>query len=391
MEIISFVGTNAIRKSGRKNLLYKISKRYRKNHFFIEVKKPFSFREKASCASARILLTAKKAKKTVPLVLFLAFCLMLSFFTVKIQSWFQSFASPVRFNDNYNDEVSALNSAMSKFAMEQSDFSFDENGNVLADDGTVITPSSIGIGERISYSTYKIQSGDTISSIAKKFSITNISTLIGINGIDNVRTIRAGQKLRIPNQDGLIHVVAKGDSLNSISAKYNVPLEKLLDVNDLSSRNINAGQEIFIPGAKMDSMSLKKALGELFISPISASYRLSSLFGRRADPFTGVPSNHTGIDMACPEGTAVKASMNGKVAYVGWSNIFGNYIIVNHGSGYQTLYAHLSKILCRSGQTVSQGTRIGLVGSTGYSTGPHLHFTVYKNGSLVDPLSLIKR
>ena len=141
----------------------------------------------------------------------------------------------------------------------------------------------------------------------------------------------------------------------------------------------------------MDSMSLKKALGELFISPISASYRLSSLFGRRADPFTGVPSNHTGIDMACPEGTAVKASMNGKVAYVGWSNIFGNYIIVNHGSGYQTLYAHLSKILCRSGQTVSQGTRIGLVGSTGYSTGPHLHFTVYKNGSLVDPLSLIKR
>ena len=80
--------------------------------------------------------------------------------------------------------------------------------------------------------------------------------------------------------------------------------------------------------------------------------------------------------------------MNGKVAYVGWSNIFGNYIIINHGSGYQTLYAHLTKSLVKSGQNVAQGAKIGLVGSTGYSTGPHLHFEVLVRGDYVDPLTL---
>ena len=94
--------------------------------------------------------------------------------------------------------------------------------------------------------------------------------------------------------------------------------------------------------------------------------------------------------MACPTGTPIYAAMSGKVIHAGWSNIFGNYIIVDHGNGYQTLYGHMSKILARNGQRVSQGTRIGLVGSTGYSTGPHLHFTVYKNGKLVDPLTLLK-
>ena len=95
--------------------------------------------------------------------------------------------------------------------------------------------------------------------------------------------------------------------------------------------------------------------------------------------------------MACATGTPIRASMSGKVAYVGWSNIFGNYVIINHANGYQTLYGHMSKTLAKKGQVVDQSTKIGLVGSTGYSTGPHLHFTVYKNGNLVDPMSLIKR
>ena len=75
----------------------------------------------------------------------------------------------------------------------------------------------------------------------------------------------------------------------------------------------------------------------------------------------------------------------------GWSNIFGNYVIINHGNGYQSLYGHMSKILAKKGQSVDSNTKIGLVGSTGYSTGPHLHFTVYKNGTLVDPLTLLKK
>ena len=194
----------------------------------------------------------------------------------------------------------------------------------------------------------------------------------------------------MPSIDGLIYTVQKGNSIQGISAKYNVTLEDLLDVNELESSELQVGQRLFIPGARLDNETLHNALGDRFIVPISAGYRLTSKFGRRADPFTGAISNHTGIDMACPTGTPIYASMSGKVAFVGYSNIFGNYVIINHSKGYQTLYAHMSKIEAKKGQWVSQGTKIGLVGSTGYSTGPHLHFTVYKNGKLVDPLSLLK-
>ena len=153
---------------------------------------------------------------------------------------------------------------------------------------------------------------------------------------------------------------------------------------------IVVGDKLFIPGAKLDSVTLQKAMGEVFVYPITTSWRLSSRFGKRADPFTGVASNHTGIDMACPTGTPIRAAKSGKVAYTGYSSVFGNYVIITHADGYQTLYGHMSKILCKKGQSVTQSTKIGLVGSTGYSTGPHLHFTVYKNGKLVDPLTLLK-
>jgi len=131
-------------------------------------------------------------------------------------------------------------------------------------------------------------------------------------------------------------------------------------------------------------------MGELFMYPLSVAWRLTSPFGPRPDPFTGVRTFHTGIDMAVPKGTSIRAAMSGKVIAVGFTNIYGNYVIINHGNGYQTLYAHMSQTFAHTGQGVSQGTRIGLVGSTGYSTGPHLHFTVYKNGNLIDPLSVLK-
>ncbi len=315
---------------------------------------------------------------------------LLSIIVSNIITYSQNYTGPVKISSLPENEIDFLNAAMSKFAMENNENLVDENGNVLSEDGTVLTASSVGLNKPISYSSYKVLSGETISTIAKKFGLTNISTLISVNGIDNVRTLRSGQKLRIPNQDGITYSVLKGDSLSSISKKHNCSIEKILDANDLSSRDLIIGQELFIPGARMDNSALKKAMGELFIYPITAKWRLTSKFGKRADPFTGVASSHTGIDMACSTGTPIKAVMSGKVVYVGWSNIFGIYAIINHGNGYQTLYGHMSKSLCSTGQVVSQGTRIGLVGSTGYSTGPHLHFTVYKNGKLVDPLSLLK-
>ena len=83
--------------------------------------------------------------------------------------------------------------------------------------------------------------------------------------------------------------------------------------------------------------------------------------------------------------------MSGTVVFTGISNVFGKYVIIDHGNGYKTLYAHMSKIIATKGQFVGQNTKIGLVGSTGYSTGPHLHFTVYKNGNLVNPMSVLNK
>lgn len=398
MQIISYVGGASQKRS-----------RIRTKNFWLKLKTksprfsqfPYSSLEKDISVSVKKSIfsvlpkvnfwSLVRPERLKRLALAMVLCLTVPVCTVKLREYFSSFTGPVKMVYDFETEIQNLNSAMAQFAMDSTEVSFDEDGNVLSDDGKILTPSSVGVTKSISFQTYKVKSGDTISSIALKYGLTNISTLISVNGIDNVRTLMAGQKIRISNQDGIVHTVAKGDSLNSLSVKYHVSVEELLDANELTDEILAVGKELFIPGARMESSALKKAMGELFVSPIAATYRLSSYFGRRADPFTGVASNHTGIDMACPTGTPVNATMSGKVVYVGWSNIFGNYVIINHGNGYQTLYGHMSKTLCRSGQNVSQGTRIGLVGSTGYSTGPHLHFTVYKNGKLVDPLSLLKR
>ena len=310
---------------------------------------------------------------------------ILPHYVTKLLAYSDSFVRPVNLS---MENVEFLDRAMNDFAMDRSSY-FDSNGNIHSEDGS-LSLTNLSFKKAVTFQTYKVRSGDTISGISKKFGLTNISTLIAVNDIGNVRSLRSGQKLTVPSMDGLVHKVSKGESLAGIASKYKVSLEDLLDVNDLSSEQILVGSKLFIPGARLDSNSLQKAMGELFSTPITAKYRLTSKFGRRADPFTGAPSYHSGIDMACPTGTPIKAALSGSVAYTGYSSVFGNYVIIKHCDGYQTLYGHMSKIQCKKGQKVSQGTQIGLVGSTGYSTGPHLHFTVYKNGKQIDPQTVLR-
>ncbi len=289
-----------------------------------------------------------------------------------------------------SNEIEILNKTMQSFALDES-AEYADDGTLLTPSGERLAPAALPLTQAVQYRTYKVQAGDTISGITKKFGLKNISTLIGVNDIDNVRQLSAGQQLKIPSLDGLLYTVKPGNSLAGLSAKFGITLEDILDVNDLDSETLTAGQQLFIPGARLDSERLQQALGTLFKIPILTRYRITSPFGNRPDPFTGLKSFHTGVDLACPMGTPVIASSSGTVSFVGYSNIFGNYVIIKHSGGYQTLYGHLSKILAAKGQWVSQGTRVGLVGSTGYSTGPHLHFTVFKNGKLVDPMTLIKK
>lgn len=281
-------------------------------------------------------------------------------------------------------EIASLDSAMTDFALPKKE-SFDSEGYL----GTKNISQSI-FTKPVRYQTYTVKAGDTISGIAKRFNLSNISTLIAINDIKNVRSLRSGQKIRIPSVDGLTHIVKSGESLSGIADKYKTSLVTLLDVNDLTTELVKKGDVLFIPGATMDATALSEALGELFKDPLGVSWRMSSPYGYRPDPFTGVRSFHTGIDMVAPLGTSIKASMTGKVAAAGYNQVYGNYVIVSHSGGYQTLYAHMTTILVKLGQNVNQGSVLGKLGSTGYSTGPHLHFSVYKNGQLINPLSVLK-
>ena len=261
----------------------------------------------------------------------------------------------------------------------------------IGDDGTIadVTAGAV-FTKTVEYSEYVVKSGDNITDISRKFGLSNISTLISVNNIENVRKLWVGQKLKIPSMDGVTYKVVQGDSLALVSSKYGISIEDILDVNDMTSDVIYPGMVLFIPGAKLDSETLKKSLGELWILPLAGSYRISSEYGYRADPFTGVRSFHTGMDLAVSAGTPIRASMGGKVSTAGWSNTYGNYVIISHSNGYQTLYAHMQKYTVKKGETVNQGQNIGYVGSTGYSTGPHLHFSVYKNSNLVSPLTILK-
>lgn len=235
--------------------------------------------------------------------------------------------------------------------------------------------------------TYVVRPGDSISSIAARHGV-NLDTLISMNGITDARRIQAGARLRIPNISGIVHIVSRGESVGSVAARYSVASTAILDANDLGSSVIRPGQSLFIPGARMSTTDLKKALGELVAWPVRGT--LSSHFGYRPNPFTGIRQFHNAIDIVAPEGTPVKAAMDGRVADTGYNAIYGNYVILSHPEGYQTLYAHLSKITIKRGASVQQGTLLGAVGTTGYSTGPHLHFGVFKRGSAVDPLKLLK-
>ena len=329
----------------------------------------------------------KNMKAIVISIFVITGCLGLAAASIFTAGYLTSHTKAITINDQEAFDIASLDKLMAAFALESS-AEVDENGLIIGEDSSI---NISALSQPVEYQTYTVKSGDTISGIAIKFGLKNISTLISINDIGNVRTLGAGQKLKIPSVDGIIYTVKKGDSLSSIATANNVKLEVLLDVNELSSEALTAGQQLFLPGVGLDQKTLQSRMGELFILPISASFRWTSPYGWRADPFTGVQSFHTGTDMACPEGTPILAAMSGKIAEVGNNRTYGNYIIINHTNGYQTVYAHMSKTIAKKGQWVSQGTKIGLVGSTGYSTGPHLHFMVYKNGNRIDPMTVLKK
>ena len=239
------------------------------------------------------------------------------------------------------------------------------------------------------YTVYRLKPGDMIGTLAEDYGITQ-DTLISVNGIKNSRTIQIGQYIRIPSIPGIVYTTKKsGETAQTIAEKYNVSADKIAFVNNKGlEEELKEGLTLFVPDAELDWVTRQEINGDLFKRPLRKGYYFSSYDGWRKNPFSGRRTFHNGIDMAIAKGTPVYAALDGRVSSTGWDNVYGNYVKVAHHSGYVTMYAHLSKITTKKGAYVTTSTKIGEVGSTGQSTGPHLHFTVYKNGRTTNPALL---
>ncbi|GAB4367316.1 MAG: M23 family metallopeptidase [Spirochaetales bacterium] len=238
----------------------------------------------------------------------------------------------------------------------------------------------------LEFTTHKVAPGETISGIANQYGITQ-DTLISWNRIEKARTLQIGRLLLVPSMSGLMHEVREGDTLEAIVRKYDVDLDSIREVNRLEEDVIFPGMRLFIPDARLPSVELRKVWGELFRYPIRGW--VSSRYGWRKDPITGARRFHNGIDIGGYMGEPVRAALDGRVIETGYNRTAGNYVILSHVGGYRTFYAHLSAVSVGRGTYVRQGQKIGEVGSTGYSTGPHLHFSVFRWGRSVNPMLLL--
>ena len=277
----------------------------------------------------------------------------------------------------YEENLSSL------LASVEDDLSAADSENA---DSVVDSNSSI-----ITYQTYRVKAGDMIGFIADAFDVTQ-DTIISVNNIKQSRLIQPGQYLKIPSMPGIIYTVKKnGETPQTIAEKYKVNAEKCASANYVSlDTELKAGTSLFVPDAELDWATRQEINGDLFKKPLHARYWLSSNYGWRNSPFNaGARTFHGGIDMAVSAGTPIYAALDGTVTAVGYNATYGNYVIITHHSGYKTLYGHMKSTACRKGNFVYTNTVIGYVGSTGMSTGPHLHFTVYKNGKTINPLTVL--
>lgn len=232
---------------------------------------------------------------------------------------------------------------------------------------------------------YVVRPGDTLSGIAARFDLS-MGTIASFNDISDARRMPAGATYKIPSQDGQLHRVRRGESLSTISGRYGISINRIRDANDLQSDTLGIGQQLFIPDVEMDDTTLAMIKGELFVYPVRG--RLTDGFGYRHHPITGVWHMHNGIDIAGRVGTPIVAARSGTVVHIE-SQIgnYGRFVILSHPGGFQTLYAHLHSFAVRRGQYVSTGEKIGELGNTGLSTGPHLHFSIIQRGRFIDPLT----
>jgi murein DD-endopeptidase MepM/ murein hydrolase activator NlpD len=248
---------------------------------------------------------------------------------------------------------------------------------------------------------YAVQDGETLSQIASKFNL-KVDTILWANGLDSDKTpIRSGQTLKIPPVDGVIHKVKKGETVYSIAKKYETDPQGLVDYPFNTFTNdetfaLAVGQVLMVPDGVMPEMapvSPQTSLAKILTPDAGSVSALGSFVWPASGSITqNFKFYHKAVDIANRAGGNILAADSGRITLAGWpdNSGYGNRVMIDHGNGYMTLYGHMSKVSVTPGQTVNRGDVIGQMGSTGRSTGTHLHFEIRAGGGLQNPLNFLK-
>ncbi|HVX90123.1 MAG TPA: M23 family metallopeptidase [Candidatus Paceibacterota bacterium] len=277
-----------------------------------------------------------------------------------------------------------------------SDLNLTEGSALIAEAGPGgSAPDTISVPKSSSISSYTVVEGDTLSEIAEKFGVST-NTILWANNLTLKSTIKPGMTLLILPVSGVEHTVLSGETLASLATKYHADATEIATYNGLeSSASLTAGTKIIIPGGEIASTASSAKSSSTVKSSSAKSPStprgLSGSGGRDLSSFwTSNPLPHAiltqgihdtnAVDLGSPVGTPISAIGPGKVIFVSrngsYNHGWGNDVIIDHGNGVQTLYAHMSTVSVSVGQSVSGGTVIGAVGMTGDTTGPHLHIEV---------------
>ncbi len=252
----------------------------------------------------------------------------------------------------------------------------------------VTAPSRI-----LSIQIYKVLPADNLQKIAARYDLRPETILWANPKLEsNPDLLWPGQQLIIPPVDGVMHVVRAGDTLSSLAIKYKVSLDEIVEfpLNNLESSNtpINSGRQLIIPNGTKPYVARQVAM---YRGPVPANAVRGS--GSFAWPVSGHITQqfwlgHRAIDVGARAGAPIVAADSGYVvkASHGWNGGYGRMVMIDHGNGFVTLYAHMNMVYVRQGENVAKGERLGTVGNTGRSTGPHLHLEIRQNGAARNPL-----
>jgi murein DD-endopeptidase MepM/ murein hydrolase activator NlpD len=243
--------------------------------------------------------------------------------------------------------------------------------------------------------SYTVKNGDTISGIAAQFGINSNTIMTANPSLWNINYLKVGQELHFPAVAGIVHTVAKGETIEALAKKFKIEADEILKYNDLIGRDLVIGAKIVLPGAV--DLERRTVITQN-LSAISSQQYIETgkklVWPAQGKLTQGFSNGHYALDIGNRSRPAIFAAEAGTVikSSLGWNGGYGNHIIIDHGNGMQTLYAHMDTLGVSVGDTVDRGQVIGKMGNTGRvygATGIHLHFEVRINGGKKNPLGYL--